>query len=120
MSERVRKLRGRIAPAAVPAPSADYGLFLKLLNNERIALDKADREAMGNRASDFGGGPREPEPLTEEEERALAEETEWDGESYLGLLLILRAEIDDDHPKAAVLDDTIAKERKEQEKVRTA
>ncbi len=122
MNERVRRLQGRIvgeAPAGpgVPGPSPGYGLFLKLMNNARIEIDRADREALGSNPDfEFGGPPPEPEPLTEAEQRELDEEPVTGGEGwYLDLLLELRAETPDSHPKAEILDTTIAQERRKQQ-----
>jgi hypothetical protein len=119
MNERVRRLQGRVAGVAPagPGPSPGYELFLKLLNNARIEGDRADREAQGNPDFDFGDGPPEPEPLTEAEERSLDEEPVSGGEGwYLDMLLELRAEIPDSHPKAGIMDTAIAAERKTTER----
>ena len=118
MSERVRKLRGRIAPAPVSPP--DYE-FLRMLNAERARIDREDAEALGNPADFvFDDGP-EPEPLTEAEQRELADEPASEsGDWYLDLVRDLRTEIPDDHPKAEVMDRAIALQSKDREKGRTA
>jgi hypothetical protein len=116
MSERVRKLQGRITPAAAPvaAPGPEYYEFLRMMNVERRRIDREDAEALGNPADlVFDDDPPEPEPLTEAEQRELADEpVSESGDWCFDLVRDLRAEITDDHHAAKSLDRAIALESK--------
>jgi hypothetical protein len=109
--DRVGRLETEHAPPAGPGPSEDYDEYVRQMNAERTAIDAADREALGNPADfDFGDDP-EPGPVPVAEERETVDEG-WYGD----MLLELRAEITDDHPKAEVMDIAIAQERKKQQR----
>lgn len=87
IEDRLGRLEWGRAPSASEAagPPPDYTLLLKLLHNNRVELDRADREALGpNPDFDFGGPEPEPEPLTLGEKRALlAAETSMEGISTM-------------------------------------
>ena len=123
IADRLRRLESRIAQPVAPGRSPDFWLFLKLMHNARVETDRADAEALGyNPDLDFGDGPPEPIPLTEAEERALADEPELEGEGwYLDMLLNLRASAGEDvrPAKLEAIDLAIDHERKEQENGRT-
>jgi hypothetical protein len=113
MNDRVRRLQGRIAGEATagPGPSPEYDEYVRQMNRDRAAIDAADREALGNPADfDFGDDP-EPVPVPVAEERETVDEG-WYGD----MLLELRAEITDAHPKAVLIDRAIAAERKKQQR----
>jgi hypothetical protein len=121
LGDRLDRLESRRARPASPVPgmSEELRLFLKLMNNERAEIDRADREALGSEAgkdaSDFGGGLPESEPLTLEEQAMLANEPRYEGESaYLDLLIDLRTTAGEDvsSTKLKALDKAILHERK--------
>ncbi len=106
-------MQGRIAGEATagPGPSPEYDEYVLQMNAERAAIDAADRAALGNPADfDFGDDP-EPVPVPVAEERETVDEG-WYGD----MLLELRAEITDAHPKAVLIDRAIAAERKKQQR----
>jgi len=108
--DRVGRLETEHAPPAGPGPSEDYDEYVRMMNRDRAAIDAADRAALdpSERADlTFGDGP-ETEPLVE----AANEPERTGGDFYFDMLLELRAEIPDSHPKAGILDTAIAAERK--------
>jgi hypothetical protein len=123
--DRLTRARDRIEEpvaslgAEVPGPSEDYAEYMEFFNAERRRIDAADRAALdpAERADlTFGDDPSEAtEPEADPEDEDTRGEAIPLEDFYLALVLQLRSEIDDDHPKAPVMDRAIEVARDEQQ-----